>query len=114
MADIVHDTLTLPNGLVNVPYEAALAFHGNATAITGSSVSSGTLPPGLVLDAVLPFSRITGTPTTDGLYKFRITLTNAAGSVETSDLTIRIETFGISEGDSFPARSEVKMEWPLS
>ena len=114
MADIVHRTVTFPDAQVGVPYEAALAYQGDATPITASSVSSGSLPPGLSLDAALPFTRITGTPTTDGFYTFRITLTDTAGAAQTAPLTIRVVTPGIDVDTNYSAATEVRIQWPLS
>jgi Putative Ig domain len=114
VADIVHDTVTLPDGTVGVAYEAALAYHGNASALSASSVSSGALPPGLVLDTALPFDRISGTPTTGGTYTFKVTLTDAAGGVQSGFLSIRVETEGIDQDDNLSAAAAVKIEWPLS
>lgn len=114
MPDIVHATVGLPDGMVGVVYEAALAYQGNASALSASSVTAGSLPPGLALDATLPFSRITGTPTVDGTYVFRITLTDAAGGVQSGDLSIRVETMGLDEDDNLTPRAAQKIEWPLS
>jgi hypothetical protein len=113
-ADIVHKTVIFPDAQVGVPYEAALAYQGDATPITASSVSSGSLPPGLTLDAALPFTRITGTPTVDGLFTFKVTLTDTAGASQTGNLTIRVVTPGIDLDTNYSAATEVRIQWPLS
>lgn len=92
MTDIVHDTVNLPDAFVGVAYEAALAFHGNASALSAASVSSGALPAGLALSGALPFSKITGTPTAPGTATFKVTLTDGAGAVQTGNLTIAVRT----------------------
>lgn len=112
-ADIIHRTVIFPDAQVGVPYEVALAYSGDATPITASSVSSGALPPGLALDPV-SFTRITGTPTTDGLYTFRITLTDTAGASQSGPLTIRVVTPGIDVDTNYSAATEVRIMWPLS
>lgn len=114
MADIVHATVTLPIAMVGVPYEAALAYSGDATPITASSVSSGALPTGLVLDTASPFTRITGTPLVDGLFTFRITLTDTAGAAQSPVLTLRVVTPGIDVTNNFIAASRIRLQWPLS
>lgn len=92
MTDIVHDTVNLPDAFVGVAYEAALAYHGNATALTASSVTTGALPAGLALVGALPFSKITGTPTTPGTSTFKVTLTDTAGGVASPSFTITVRT----------------------
>ena len=54
-------TGSLPNGQVNVPYNATLAASGGTTPYTWS-LTSGTLPAGLTLNAST--GTISGTPTT--------------------------------------------------
>ena len=112
-ADIVIDTVALPDAVVWVPYEAAIAYHGNATALSAMSVSAGSLPPGLVVDSALPFCRITGTPTAAGTFTFRVSLTDTAGVTQSPQYTIRVNTANI-DGRNWPASAWVKQEWPLS
>lgn len=114
MADITIRTVTFPNAMVGVPYEAAIAYQGNATALTASAVASGALPPGLVLDVALPFTRIVGIPTTDGLFTFTVSLTDTAGAVTSGPLTIRVTTLNLDEGDNVSAQADIRIEWPLS
>jgi hypothetical protein len=59
-AALVITTTTLPDGVVNTPYTAALAATGGTSPYTWS-LMSGTLPAGLSLDA--PTGAISGTPT---------------------------------------------------
>lgn len=113
MADIVFDTVALPIGFVNVPYEAAIAFHGNATALSASAVATGALPNGLALDVALPFSRITGTPTVAGLYTFTLTFTDTAGAVTSGSYKIYISTLEAGEIErALSNRSQMLVTWP--
>lgn len=103
--DIVHTTVTLPDAVYGVPYEAALSYKGNATALSASTVASGALPTGLALDAALPFARITGTPTALGTFTFTIGLADAPDtSVSSGTLTIRVREYSEkSDGPSLSA-----------
>jgi Putative Ig domain len=113
MADIVFKTVLLPMGFVNVPYEAAIAYQGNASALSASAVATGALPTGLALDVALPFSRITGTPTLDGLFTFTLTFTDGAGAVTSGSLSIYIST--LNAGEIYRAltnRAQMLATWP--
>ena len=85
-------TVLLPQGAVNAPY-----FNGNgailsATGGTGAytwSIASGSLPPGLTLNAAKGL--ISGTPTTLGNYPFTVQVTDAKGLSSTQPLSIYIE-----------------------
>lgn len=94
MADIVIDTAKLPDGVVGVAYEAALAYHGNATALSASAKASGNFPPNLHLDGSLPFARLRGTPKAAdiGTWTFTISLTDTAGATTSASFTINIRT----------------------
>ncbi|MCL1875979.1 MAG: putative Ig domain-containing protein [Synergistaceae bacterium] len=76
---------SLPAGTVGVFYTQTLTASGT-TPITWS-ISSGSLPPGLNLNATTGV--ISGTPTKAGAYNFTVKATNAAGSA-TKDLSIVI------------------------
>ena len=65
----------LTDGTQGTPYSATFTATGTAPITWGFT---GTLPPGLALDAST--GAYTGTPTTAGTYNFTITATNAAGS----------------------------------
>lgn len=102
MGDIVHDTVKLPDAVVGQPYEAALAYHGNATALSASAVVSGALPAGLSLVGALPFSKITGTPTAPAgdvptVFTFTLSLTDTAGAVTSPTLTITVHPDSFSD-----------------
>ncbi len=64
----------LPPASLGVPYSATFASLGRDVMWT---VSSGSLPPGLLLDAAT--GQYTGTPTTVGSYSFTIMASNNAG-----------------------------------
>jgi hypothetical protein len=118
-ADIVIDTVTLPDGVVGVPYEAALAYHGNATALSAMTISSGSKPTGLTKDNALPFCRLTGTPLASdiGTWTFKVTLTDTAGAVQSVNYTINIRTAASVAGpdrpfSSFPVVAQMAATWP--
>src|SRR5271166_364985 len=83
-------TQTLPGGVVgqNPPYGAILSAIGGTGAYTWS-ISSGSLPPGLTLNASQGI--ISGTPTTIGNYPFTVQVTDAKNLSSTADLSIYIE-----------------------
>jgi hypothetical protein len=120
MTDIVINTTALPDAFVGQAYQAAIAYQGNATALSAASVSSGTLPAGLAIDAALPFSRITGTPTAAGTATIKVTLTDTAGAVQSGSLTINVHSAAIpdegyftEQGDpSRPIATDLAREWP--
>ena len=73
-------TSTLPDGKLDVAYSQTLAATG--TSPITWSVSSGTLPAGLSLNAST--GSITGTPTASGTFTFTVMATNAYGTVSRS------------------------------
>lgn len=112
-ADIVIQTTKLPIGYVNVAYEAGLATTGNASAITGHSIASGALPPGLTVNSS-DHLRITGVPTSGGKYTFTIGLTDTGGTTTSAPLTIQIVGVGkspMAEG-ALPVSDQMKVQWP--
>lgn len=80
-------TMSLPDGREGVPYAQTVQATGGVLPYTWT-VDSGTLPPGLMLDAGT--GAITGTPTTAGLYPFVIKVTDANLASDTQPLSIRI------------------------
>jgi hypothetical protein len=82
-------TSSLPNAAVNAPYNNNIA----ATGGTGSyswSVISGSLPPGLTLNATTSF--ISGTPVQPfGSYSFTVQVKDAAGTTVSQQLSIYVE-----------------------
>lgn len=88
MADIVYKTVAFPDGFVGLAYEAGIAEISAATAITAGAVATGALPPGLTVNA--DHVRITGIPTSGGLYTFTLSLTDTAGAATSGTYTIYI------------------------
>ena len=86
-------TVLLPQGAVNVQY--LVGSQGVTLSATGGtspytwSIASGSLPPGLSLNAQLGV--ISGTPTTLGNYPFTVQVTDAANLSSTKALSIYIE-----------------------
>ena len=74
-----------PDGDLGVAYNFTFAANGDPTPTY--SVSSGSLPPGLTLNATTGV--VSGTPTAAGTYNFEITATNVAGSYS-KDYSIKI------------------------
>jgi hypothetical protein len=112
MADITYKTVAFPDGYVNVPYEAGIAEEGSATAVTAGGVNSGTLPPGLVVNAT-DHRRITGTPTSAGSFTFTLTSTDTAGAVVSGSYTINIHN-AVAPGvyRAAPLATQLKIQWP--
>jgi hypothetical protein len=71
---LVISTLELPDGVVNAPYSRTLSATGGTTPYTWS-VSTGTLPAGLTLDAATGV--ISGTPTKAVNASFSVTATDS-------------------------------------
>ena len=115
MTDIVIKTVNLPAAIVGEPYEAAIAYSGTASALSGFSVTSGSLPPGLAVSSATD-PRILGTPTARGTYTFKVTLTDTAGGVQSSTLSI-VTTFagtddlsavaGTNDPNSIPVAAQI-------
>ena len=76
-----------PGGEVNVAYTDQLTVTGGTSPFTWS-VASGTLPPGLVLNASTGL--LSGTPTTAGTYSFTVKVTDSSGLSDTAPLTVTI------------------------
>ncbi|WP_174553889.1 putative Ig domain-containing protein, partial [Rhodococcus marinonascens] len=66
-------TVTLPAGAVGQPYEYTFTVAGQPIPTT---VTAGTLPDGLTLDAD---GVLSGTPTATGQFAFTVTATNGIG-----------------------------------
>ncbi|WP_019464571.1 beta strand repeat-containing protein, partial [Dyella japonica] len=103
-------TVTVPNGTVGISYSTALnASHGNAPYTF--SLASGSLPPGLSINAA---GVISGTPTAGGAYTFTVKVADAASSTATQTyagvtmaapvITLSPATLpGATQGSSFNA-----------
>jgi MYXO-CTERM domain-containing protein len=77
---------TLPSGTVGEAYDAMLAASGGTTPYTWSV--TGSLPPGLTLDAV--GGTIMGTPTTAGTTTITLTATDSAMPALTATVSVQI------------------------
>ena len=82
---------TLPNGTAGTPYNQIVSASGG-TPPYAFSVSSGSLPAGLILNPTT--GAITGTPTTPGTFTFTITATDANGCSGSRLYTITIASAG--------------------
>ena len=112
MADIVWKSVTLPNAFIGEAYEAGLAVTGAATAVTGTVVKagSGALPPGVAVAS--DFVRLTGTPTSEGVYSFKLTMTDTAGGVDSGLFTIAVMDRRQSDVLELPPAVQVGRVWP--
>lgn len=82
-------TATLSVGTINTPYNALLTANGGFTPYTWS-ISSGTLPLGLSLNASTGL--LSGVPGAAGLANFQITVTDAQNDTATLPLSISVNT----------------------
>ncbi|MEV8638150.1 hypothetical protein AB0395_41505 [Streptosporangium sp. NPDC051023] len=74
-----------PAAQVGVAYSVPLTVTGGTTPLTWS-VSAGSLPPGLTLNASTGV--LSGTPTTTGSYPFTVQVTDANGQTATRAVTL--------------------------
>ena len=84
---------TPPTGQVGVPYIDLLTATGGTTPYTWS-VSAGTLPPGITLNASTGV--LAGTPTAGGISNFTIKVTDASGRSATQATSITILAGGVT------------------
>jgi hypothetical protein len=71
------DAVSLPDGTVSIPYQAAFQFHGGL-GFHLWSISAGALPPGVSLDGNAGV--LGGVPTASGSFDFTVGLAGGAGS----------------------------------
>jgi hypothetical protein len=89
-ATVVINTTSLPNGQVGTAYSTVLSASGGTTPYTWS-ITSGTLPAGLSLNAST--GAITGTPTaavTSTPLTFKVTDSGSPAQTQTANLTLTI------------------------
>lgn len=84
-APLAISTASLPGGSVGTAYSATLAATGGTSPYTWS-LSAGTLPAGLSLNATT--GAITGTPTVGGTSSFTVRVTDSAARTTTRALSI--------------------------
>jgi hypothetical protein len=75
-------TTSLPNGFINTPYDQTIEARGGTPPYT-FVLYSGSIPPGLDLNAST--GAITGTPTVLGDYTFTIRVTDSSAPQQTDD-----------------------------
>ena len=80
-------TTAVGNGLPGVPYSATISATGGALPYRWS-ISAGTLPPGLSLNATS--GQITGIPSASGIFPFTVQVIDFNAVAATRDLTITI------------------------
>jgi hypothetical protein len=80
-------TTSLPNGEVTAPYSQTLAATGGSGSGYSFSVSSGSPPIGLSLNAA---GSITGTPSATGPFTFTVQVTDSAGGKGTQSFTLTV------------------------
>src|SRR5262249_49158563 len=68
-------TTSAPPATIGTPYSLALSAEGGSGARTWS-IASGQLPPGLTLNSST--GAITGSPTADGVYEFRVRVSDGS------------------------------------
>ena len=79
-------TTSLPNGTVGIPYSQSLLPTGGQSPFTWIVVAgSGSLPPGLSLSSS---GVISGTPTSNGSFRFTVQVTDAGGRTATAALSL--------------------------
>lgn len=72
----------------------AYTFVASGTPTPSYGVASGALPPGLSLNAGT--GELAGSPTTAGSFSFTVSATNAAGTVNTSKITVKVSVPPVS------------------
>lgn len=89
----------LPGGTVGTTYDSTVTSTGSPDATY--TVTSGALPPGLILDSVT--GGVTGTPTTPGTYTVTITASNGSAPDDSIESTIVIVPPGTPQVPGQPA-----------
>jgi uncharacterized protein (TIGR03437 family) len=100
---VITNSSPLPAGTPTVSY----SYVFNATGGTGTyswRLSSGTLPPGLTFSSTPPTGRITGSPTTVGVYQFSVSVIDSQENttVKQFSLTIQSQVLTITSSSPVP------------
>jgi len=85
------NTLSLAQATVGVAYSVTLQASGG-TAPLNWSLISGSLPPGLVLDAAL--GTVSGTPTSAGLASFQVRVIDSGSRISARSLSLTVQSAG--------------------
>jgi hypothetical protein len=90
-ATLTITTTVLPSGMVGSPYSVIIAAQGGTAPYSSWTVSSGSLPTGLTLDATSgTISIIRGTPTTAGTSAFTVKVTDGGNPAQTATQSLNI------------------------
>ena len=99
--NLIITTTSLPNGEVGIAYSQTLGASGGNPPYSNWTVSSGSLPAGLSLNAST--GTISGTPTTAGPSSFSVTVKDNAGNTSPAQpLTITIVSPPVITTNSLP------------
>lgn len=97
-------TPSLPAAPVSQPYSVTLAAAGGKIPFTWSVVSgSGSLPPGLTLNAAT--GAISGTPSAASAYVFKVQVTDSSSTPQTATMPATIITVPF---DQYGGRTDIK------
>ena len=97
---VITTSSPLPNGTETVPYSQQFAATGGTPPYSWS-LASGSLPPGLSLNAS---GLLGGTPTADGAYNFVVRVTDSAAVNKDQPFTLTIQAqLVITTSSSLPA-----------
>jgi hypothetical protein len=86
-ATLVISTTSLPNGVQNQAYSAALSATGGTPPYSWSLANSTSLPPGLSLSSL---GQITGTPTAAGTTTFTVQVQDSGSPAQTATQSLSI------------------------
>jgi hypothetical protein len=92
VSTIAVTTQSLPDGMIDSPYESRLEASGGASPFTWS-LTGGELPPGIDL---APNGLVSGTPTAGGSFTFGVEVRDAGNAGATASLTLVVHTEGLA------------------
>ena len=92
-------TAALPDDFSTLPYEADITAAGGTGGSYSWAVTSGSLPPGLTLDASgTPSTTLSGTPTMNGTFNFTVEVTDFFGQTASQALSVTFTAPPCSRG----------------